>query len=214
MKIEILSTQSIKPSSPTPQHLRDFKLSFIDERIPSYYTPLILYYASNDRSGVYCRLRSSLSEALAKFYPLAGRMKGQILVDCNDEGAVYVEARGDGDVLDIVRSPHPQVLEKLIPFVIDGYVPRARELLGVQVSRAMQIFSCSLLEFVRNSFLDCILMQLHFLHSFIEHQVSPTFIFLNINFNGDDHFLEKEKTETYLPRMKFTPALIFLKNLN
>lgn len=155
MKIEILSTQSIKPSSPTPQELRDFKLSFIDERIPSYYTPLILYYSSNessssiDRSEMCRRLRSSLSEALAQFYPLAGRMKGQILVDCNDEGATYVEARGDGDVLDIVRSPHQQIMEMLIPFVIDGYVTRARELLGVQVSREMQIFSCS--------FLDCFL---------------------------------------------------------
>lgn len=80
------------------------------------------------------RLKSSLSDALAQYYPLAGRMKGQISVDCNDDGVLYTEANSDGNVLDIVKSPRPEILDKLIPFITNGYVSNAREQLAVQVS--------------------------------------------------------------------------------
>ncbi|XP_057765355.1 stemmadenine O-acetyltransferase-like [Salvia miltiorrhiza] len=139
MKIEIVSTQAIKPCTVTPPHLRDFKLSFIDERIPPSYIPLILYYTSNEDSNIsqseMCdRLKTSLSDALAQFYPLAGRMKGQISVDCNDDGVLYAEATADANVLDIVESPHPQILDDLVPFVTNGYVSDAPEQLAVQVT--------------------------------------------------------------------------------
>lgn len=139
MKIETLSTQSVKPSSSTPPQLRDFKLSFIDERIPASYIPLILYYTFDEdsnisQSGMCDRLKRSLSDALVQFYPLAGRMKGQTSVDCNDDGVLYMEASADGHVLDIVESPQPEILDKLIPFVTNGYVSNVQEQLAVQVS--------------------------------------------------------------------------------
>lgn len=146
MEIEILSTQSIKPLSLTPPQHRDFKLSFIDERIPPSYIPLILYYTFNqhnnniNQSEMSHRLKTSLSEALVQFYPLAGRMKGQISVDCNDDGVVYVEAIANANVLDIVNSPHPQALDSLIPFITSGYFSTAQEQLAVQVSRERLLF--------------------------------------------------------------------------
>ncbi|KAH6755601.1 hypothetical protein C2S53_011168 [Perilla frutescens var. hirtella] len=139
MKISALCTELIKPSSLTPPQLREFKLSFIDERIPPSYIPLILYYTFNKHNNITQSqmshlLKTSLSQALAQFYPLAGRMKGQISVDCTDDGVSYIEARVDGNVLDIVKSPDPQILDKLIPFITNGYVSNSQEQLAVQIT--------------------------------------------------------------------------------
>ncbi|KAI3463654.1 hypothetical protein Pfo_020317 [Paulownia fortunei] len=139
MEIEIVSTQLIRPSSPTPTQLRDFELSFIDERIPPSYIPLILYYNFNEdknitRSKMSHRLKSSLSDALVQFYPLAGRMKGQTLVECNDDGVLYIEANADAKILDIIKSLDSGVLDKLIPFKSNGCVSSYEEQLAVQAT--------------------------------------------------------------------------------
>ncbi|KAH6819441.1 hypothetical protein C2S51_003044 [Perilla frutescens var. frutescens] len=140
MKIEILSKELIKPSSPTPTQLRDFKLSFIDERIPPFYGPLILYYTFNEQQNIkqpemVGLLKSSLSDALVQFYPFAGRMKGQIFVDCNDNGILYVEAQGHGRILDIIKSPDSEILDKLTPFISSGFVSNyVEEPLAVQIT--------------------------------------------------------------------------------
>ncbi|KAK6127614.1 hypothetical protein DH2020_038652 [Rehmannia glutinosa] len=127
MEIEIVSTHVIIPSSPTPTHLRDHKLSFLDERIPPSYIPLILYYNGHKnitQSEMCDRLKRSLSDALVRFYPLAGRMNGQISVDCNDQGILYLEAKADGKISDIIKSmdsdDHYDFLENLIPFKSNG----------------------------------------------------------------------------------------------
>lgn len=138
MKIEIVSKELIKPSSPTPPQLRDFKLSFIDERIPPFYGPLILYYTFNQHKNLnqhemVHRLKTSLSDALVHFYPLAGRMKGQIFVECKDDGIMYVKAQAHGRIMDIIKSPEPEVLDKLTPFVTSGFVSTVEEPLAVQV---------------------------------------------------------------------------------
>lgn len=147
MKVEIVSSEHMKPSSPTPSQLRDFKLSFIDERIPPSYIPLILYYNFNEDENIkqseMCRqLKSSLADALVLFYPLAGRMKGQILVDCNDDGVLYVEAVADGAISSVVKSPDSAVLDGLIPFVANGNVSTSQELLAIQVLVFLSIHFC------------------------------------------------------------------------
>ncbi|XP_057767471.1 stemmadenine O-acetyltransferase-like [Salvia miltiorrhiza] len=142
MKIEVVCKEVIRPSSPTPTHLRDFKLSFIDERIPHFHGPLIIYYSLNEnekmkqqQQEMVGRLKSSLSDALVKFYPLAGRMKGQIFVDCNDDGILYVEAEADGRILDIIKSdPQSGLLDKLTPFITTGTLSTVEEPLAVQIT--------------------------------------------------------------------------------
>ncbi|KAL3617547.1 hypothetical protein CASFOL_037868 [Castilleja foliolosa] len=143
MNIAIISKQLIKPSSPTPTHLRHFKLSFIDERIPTSYMPLILYYnpikdnnnnINKQSETPHHRLKSSLSDALVHYYPLAGRMQGQASVECNDEGMLYVEAKADAKISDIIKSMDSDDLEKFIPFKSNGCVSGAKEQLSVQVT--------------------------------------------------------------------------------
>ncbi|CAA0828584.1 HXXXD-type acyl-transferase family protein [Striga hermonthica] len=145
MKIEVLSKELIKPSVPTPTHLKDFKLSFIDERIPTSYMPLILYYKFGvdkdviKQSEMCIRLKRSLSEALVRFYPLAGRMRGQASVECNDAGILYIEARAEGkNISDIVKSMDSRDLDRLVPFESNGCVSGAEEQLAVQVT----LFTC------------------------------------------------------------------------
>ncbi|KAL0464130.1 UNVERIFIED_CONTAM: Tabersonine-19-hydroxy-O-acetyltransferase [Sesamum latifolium] len=143
MKIKTVSTQLIRPSSPTPPQLRHFNLSFIDQRIPPSYIPLVLYYNVspddryiNKQPEMSRRLKSSMSDALVQFYPLAGRiLDGQPLVDCNDEGILYIEATADGKISDIVRSPDTRTLDELIPFKSNGSISNAEELLAVQHCR-------------------------------------------------------------------------------
>ncbi|KAK4414171.1 Tabersonine-19-hydroxy-O-acetyltransferase [Sesamum alatum] len=149
MKIKTVSTQLIRPSSPTPPQLRHFNLSFIDQRIPPSYIPLLLYYnlSSTHEDNRYNlkqpemsrRLKRSMSDALVQFYPLAGRiLDGLPLVDCSDEGILYIEATADGKISDIVRSPDSGTLDNLIPFKSNGSISNAEELLAVQAT----LFNC------------------------------------------------------------------------
>ncbi|XP_076911815.1 akuammiline synthase 1-like [Bidens hawaiensis] len=95
----------IKPSSPTPYHLRTYNLSEIDQRIAHVYMPLILYYPNHeicsltpdDKVRV---IKMSLSQSLTRYYPFAGRLHTPTAsyIDCNDEGVVFVEAKNDSQL--------------------------------------------------------------------------------------------------------------------
>ena len=102
MKIEIISWKIIKTSIPTPQPLRTFRLSLLDKIYPPIYSATIFFYPSNpNKKGTItfqvlersCRLQNSLTKTLVHFYPLAGRLKDAASIECNDQGAYYVEAQ-------------------------------------------------------------------------------------------------------------------------
>lgn len=137
--------QLIKPSSPTPFHLKEHKLSFIDERIPHSYFPLILYYSSTTKTTnqeeiklISQGLRKSLSDTLTEFYPLAGRINGQTSIDCNDEGIYYSEARIDIFLSDLIKSQDLAVIDELVPCKSNGNVSHEKEMVRVQVT----FFNC------------------------------------------------------------------------
>jgi shikimate O-hydroxycinnamoyltransferase len=122
MQVEIISKEIIKPSSPTPHHLRNFKLSFLDQIAPSLYIPIIFFYHSNHGVGVdpFERSRSlkkSLAETLTRFYPLAGApINEDFSINCNDKGADYIEARVPCKLSQVVDNPKAQELIQLLPF--------------------------------------------------------------------------------------------------
>ncbi|KAJ6414339.1 hypothetical protein OIU84_007036 [Salix udensis] len=124
MEVQIISKQNVRPSSPTPPHLRNFKLSLLDQLIPVPYAPILLYYPMNDSSGasnldVLKRLqvlKKSLSETLTHFYPLAGKIKDdQLSIDCDDEGACYVEAQVNCHLSEFLRQPDLLVAHQFFP---------------------------------------------------------------------------------------------------
>ncbi|OAY47916.1 stemmadenine O-acetyltransferase [Manihot esculenta] len=118
MEVQIISKHIVKPSSSTPQHLRTYVLSLLDQLAPPVYIPMILFY-SETGDGNSCqkshRLKTSLSKTLTHFYPFAGRLKDGFSVDCNDEGASFVEANVAGEMSMILEEPDMHKLEKLLP---------------------------------------------------------------------------------------------------
>ncbi|XP_065848537.1 stemmadenine O-acetyltransferase-like [Euphorbia lathyris] len=118
MEVERISEMLIKPSSSTPPHLRTYKISLLDQFMPPIYIPIILFYPNqllpNNTSLL---LKQSLSETLTRFYPLAGKIKDDHLIDCNDEGSYYVNARVNNISLSDYLNPSDPTptLHKLLP---------------------------------------------------------------------------------------------------
>uniref|UniRef100_A0A1J3IWU5 BAHD acyltransferase n=1 Tax=Noccaea caerulescens TaxID=107243 RepID=A0A1J3IWU5_NOCCA len=130
MKVETIAKEIIKPSSTTPNDLRTLQLSIYDHILPPIYTVAFLFYTKNDlisQEHTSRKLKTSLSQTLTKFYPLAGKING-VTVDCNDEGAVFVDARVDNCPLtDFLKSPDLKALQQLLPLdsVDNPYVAAA-----------------------------------------------------------------------------------------
>ncbi|KAG7533255.1 Transferase [Arabidopsis thaliana x Arabidopsis arenosa] len=104
-KLEVAEREIIKPSSSAP-HDR-LQLSLIDVFFPKVYVSAIFFYqtvAGGESPAIISgKLKSSLSETLSRFYPLAGRIEG-FSINCNDEGAVFTEARTDLLLSDFLKN--------------------------------------------------------------------------------------------------------------
>lgn len=122
MEVQIISKENVKPSSPTPTHQRIFKFSLLDQLLPSSYAPLILFYPMKKNSthlkvpSRLSLLKSSLSQTLTWFYPLAGKIKDELSINCNDEGACFAEARVSCSLHEFLTQPDLLVIHnKLLP---------------------------------------------------------------------------------------------------
>ncbi|CAE5963146.1 unnamed protein product [Arabidopsis arenosa] len=130
MKVETIGKEIIKPSSKTPNNLRTLQLSIYDHFLPPIYTVAFLLYTKNDlisQEHTSHKLKTSLSQTLTKFYPLAGRING-VTVDCTDEGAIFVDARVNNYPLtEFLQCPDFDALQRLLPLdVVDNpYVAAA-----------------------------------------------------------------------------------------
>ncbi|KAK1406667.1 hypothetical protein QVD17_42175 [Tagetes erecta] len=122
MEVEILSKESIKPSSPTPNHLKTFNLCIFDQLIITPYVQIILYYPNHNDDNIFqalqrsLALKKSLSKTLTQFYPLAGTITNNLSIDCNDVGANYVLALVHGRLDGFLRNPDYGLINKFLPF--------------------------------------------------------------------------------------------------
>jgi len=119
LEVQVLARETIKPAYQTPPHLRNFRLSLIDQiNFPVYVSTIFLYKADNNvrAEQMSQRLKSSLSKTLTKFYPLAGRIKDDFSIECNDEGAEYVEAFANGFLFEYLQKPDQNLLRDFHPF--------------------------------------------------------------------------------------------------
>ncbi|KAE8023654.1 hypothetical protein FH972_009326 [Carpinus fangiana] len=95
MEIEIISKETIRPSFPTPPHLKSYRLSLLDQLAPPIYVPILLFYSADgfrtneDHITMYNRLKKSLAETLTRFYPLAGKINGDAYVELHDEAVIF-----------------------------------------------------------------------------------------------------------------------------
>ncbi|KAI3755306.1 hypothetical protein L1987_55102 [Smallanthus sonchifolius] len=121
MKVRDYLSKLVKPSRPTSSIDRYYKISFFDELAPSMNTPLILYYSAppKDHLNICDHLEDTLSKTLSEYYPLAGRyIRKLLLVDCNDQGALYVLGKANVRLAEILGLGH-----KLEPDMLNGLLP-------------------------------------------------------------------------------------------
>ncbi|KAL0447211.1 UNVERIFIED_CONTAM: Stemmadenine O-acetyltransferase [Sesamum latifolium] len=122
IEIEVISQETIRPSSPTPESLRKYQLSFLDQIAPPIFTPFVYFYEADAKfsnPGKSNHLKKSLSQVLSRFYPLAGRLVDDLYVDCNDEGAPYVEAVANYSLSQVITNPVPKIMDKLLPYKVE-----------------------------------------------------------------------------------------------
>jgi len=119
MEINITSIETIKPSSPTSSEHKTYKLCLFDVfQINTYFPLIIFYHKTNDMevfSDVSTKLKNSLAMALTIFYPLGGRRSDIFSIDCNDEGATYMEASINMEMKEFLSPPKLESIEKLLP---------------------------------------------------------------------------------------------------
>ena len=106
----------IIPAKPTPHEVKP--LSDIDDQDGlRCVIPLAHFYAHNQSmqgKDPAQLIRNALSQALVYYYPLAGRIREgparKLVVDCNEEGALFVEADADVTIQqlgDPIQPPFP-----------------------------------------------------------------------------------------------------------
>ncbi|CAN0912602.1 Salutaridinol 7-O-acetyltransferase [Linum grandiflorum] len=115
--VKVTSRSLVKPSTPTPPKFRHYKLSLLDQLLPSpLYPTYVLFYPINNTPPLWL-LRDSLSKTLSHFYPFAGRIK-DIKEECNDQGVEYIEAEANQEIKHFLSSspaPNTQLLGRLAP---------------------------------------------------------------------------------------------------
>ncbi|ESW06116.1 hypothetical protein PHAVU_010G020900 [Phaseolus vulgaris] len=147
-KNEIISNERIKPSSPTPNHLHNFKLSFLDQLAPSFYVPILLFYSASDvrtfatdLTALSEKLKTSLSKLLTLYYPFCGRLRGNSTIDCNDQGVIFIHSKLPIPLSNILKNPKPHNLHQLLPCAPYNLQPQQRDTLGIMAVQLSQ-FKC------------------------------------------------------------------------
>ncbi|PQQ12570.1 BAHD acyltransferase [Prunus yedoensis var. nudiflora] len=107
--------------------------------------PLILFYPSSsdeidnfDHHSLFAEksklLKKSLSEALTRFYPFAGKFEYNVSISCNDHGAAFLEAQVNCPISKILDKPEFSNLNQLLPAAIGAKQAEAGYLLLVQAN--------------------------------------------------------------------------------
>nr|GMD67997.1 vinorine synthase-like [Ipomoea batatas] len=138
LKVEVYQKEKVRPSSPTPQTLRNYKLSLLDILLANFYTPIVFFYDSHAGDHDYDELKDSLMKTLSILYPLAGRMKdGSTTIECNDEGADFVRANVTNcDLGEFLRHPKLEDISQLLPLDPNpNVIHPAQPMLAVQLNR-------------------------------------------------------------------------------
>ncbi|XP_031107861.1 salutaridinol 7-O-acetyltransferase-like [Ipomoea triloba] len=142
MKVETVSRERVKPfSSPSSSSTcRLHKLSLLDQIAPHGYNPILLFYSTalSQPQLVYDSLRISLSKTLAYVQPLAGRLKDEFTIECNDDGVDLVVVNVFDEMSSVLAHPKTDLLRQLLPVNPETASFSTRALLMVQINR----FAC------------------------------------------------------------------------
>lgn len=132
LRMKLQKPTLIVPAEPTKNHI--YFLSNLDQNIAAIVQTVYCYNASmekahEDPAGV---IKEALRKVLVTYYPLAGRIglspEGKLNVNCNAEGAVFVEAEADCALEDIgyLRQADHVMLGNLV-----YSIPNAKNILEI-----------------------------------------------------------------------------------
>lgn len=188
IEIQVISKETIKPCSPTPESVKKYQLSFLDQVAPPVFMPLVYFYQADSKfsnSEKSSHLKKSLSQVLPRFYPLAGRLAGDLHVDCNDAGAPFFEAQANCNLSQVITNPIPKLMNKFLPYKLDDL-----QNLGVAVQ--VTTFRCGGLA----------------VGLLMSHKIADAMSFF-LFANTWATFARDESAAADLPRPKFESAAIF-----
>ena len=130
---------------PSPHTFKNLKLSYIDRSLPSIYIPFIFFYKADEPTGLNTSnhihisqiLKHSLLATLPSFYPLAGKLKHGMYVDCNDSasGFEFVEAKVHAQLETALQGSTVKDMKLLLPSYCTTFDHAGWPLLVVQVHR-------------------------------------------------------------------------------
>ncbi|CAN4107937.1 unnamed protein product [Withania somnifera] len=132
LDIEIQLRKLVKPSTPTPNHLRRLKLTLFDQVAPHIFVPILFHYLPNSE---YNMEGITDQRYLDQILPLAGRFsKHDLSIHCNDEGVEYVESKVNANLGEFLhRGLKIELLNDFVPTDLPSSL-----LLRVQVN----VFNC------------------------------------------------------------------------
>ncbi|XP_006345867.1 acylsugar acyltransferase 3-like [Solanum tuberosum] len=138
--VSLISKKIIKPSIQTPLPLRSHKLSFLDQ-VFDMSIPFAFFYpkkggdkSSDEPSHMSQLLESSLSKALSYYYPYAGKIKDDCIVDCNDVGVEVSNVRVHCPMSEILKHPYTDAENVAFPQRLPWNHPDQGNLAVAQVS--------------------------------------------------------------------------------
>ena len=121
--VSVCDKTFIKPFSLTPPTLKYHKLSYIDQFYSNLYIPLAFFYpkvqqreesTDNELSHIVHLLQTSLSKTLVSYYPYAGKLRDNAIVDCNDMGAEFLSVRINCTMSEILDHPDASQAESIV----------------------------------------------------------------------------------------------------
>ncbi|CAI0455565.1 unnamed protein product [Linum tenue] len=154
MEVSVISMESIKPLSLAlagggEHEFKPFKLCLLDQLMVSTHSPLVLFYPLKDvqdKGSVGKRLKASLSKTLNPFYPVAGRVKDNLVIHDFERGVSFAETQVKGHRLSDVLAASPRggpklgFLNNLLPF--EPFCYQEDEAASAQLSVQLNTFDC------------------------------------------------------------------------
>ncbi|KAL4569492.1 hypothetical protein LXL04_025131 [Taraxacum kok-saghyz] len=114
----IISQETIRPSSPTPPHLKTHNLSLPDQFALDIHTQFVFFYQNYKKHDTKI-LKRSLSKCLTHYFPFAGRIPTPLepYINCNDEGVEFLEAFNDTPLHDFIHvKVEDEFIDQLFPY--------------------------------------------------------------------------------------------------
>ncbi|XP_076910804.1 shikimate O-hydroxycinnamoyltransferase-like [Bidens hawaiensis] len=115
MNITITNSSLIPPAKTTPDSYNQLWTSNLDLVVGRIHILTVYFYRPNGSSNFFDpnAMKKALADVLVSFYPMAGRLgrdeSGRIVINCNGEGALFVEAESDTSLDDFGEfTPSPE----------------------------------------------------------------------------------------------------------